>query len=357
MPMDRKNRKWNLVLLFGSLALTLLGLEVATRLAVGFHPGYYVGLSGSKSSRTIVYPYGKIIFNSAGYPDGEFLAQKEKPRVAYIGDSVCYGVGAGYGHRLSEVLEKEFGGYEHMNLAFGLGQSLNEANMAAILRAVRDYKIDKVVYLFNLNDIIPNSLSDRGSSGVFNKKVLDVFNYFRGRSYLFSFLVYRVISSTMIRNGWFSTGDKVIKVSELQPARIEETVAELTARIKSFSSALEKEGAGLITVVLPYEMQISEEAERVYRELGVKWGDGFIERGTQKVVESRLQGLGLDYVDAYYAFVDPDNEAESRKKNGLGRFFVYNRGDRLDWNHPNREGHRRIAEFLKIQLQEKRFLN
>ena len=33
-------------------------------------------------------------------------------------------------------------------------------------------------------------------------------------------------------------------------------------------------------------------------------------------------------------------------RNGLGEYFVYDLGGRLDWNHPTRAGHRRIAEYI-----------
>ncbi len=345
------------MLLLGSAVVTLVALELVFRFAVGFNPGFYVGLEGSKKSRTIIYPYGKIIFNSDGFPDNEFLPEKKKPRVAYVGDSVCYGVGAGYGYRLSELLEKEFDQWEHMNMAFGVAQSLSTANINEVLGSVRKYKIDRVVYLLNLNDIMPNEISDQGSRGIFNKTVLDVFNYFRGKSYLFSFVVYRVLGSAIIKKGWFSTNDKVIKLHELVPEQAKKTAGQLVMRIKSFSQALKKEGAQLLIVILPYEMQISQEAERVYRELKVEWGEGFIDRGTQKVLIADLEKAGLDYVDAYYAFVDPENVEESRKRNKLGQYYVYNRGDRLDWNHPNREGHRLLAEYLSNQFKKKRFLN
>jgi phospholipase/lecithinase/hemolysin len=30
----------------------------------------------------------------------------------------------------------------------------------------------------------------------------------------------------------------------------------------------------------------------------------------------------------------------------VGEYFVFNRGDALDWVHPNRAGHRLVAEYL-----------
>ena len=44
--------------------------------------------------------------------------------------------------------------------------------------------------------------------------------------------------------------------------------------------------------------------------------------------------------------MDPDDFQRSRLRNGVGEYFVYNKGDKLDWNHPNRDGHRAIAEYL-----------
>jgi phospholipase/lecithinase/hemolysin len=30
----------------------------------------------------------------------------------------------------------------------------------------------------------------------------------------------------------------------------------------------------------------------------------------------------------------------------VGEYFVFNKGDALDWVHPNRDGHRLVAEYL-----------
>ena len=92
-------------------------------------------------------------------------------------------------------------------------------------------------------------------------------------------------------------------------------------------------------------MQISREAERTYARLSIDWEEGFISGATQKMIIRYLDG-GLRNIDAYHAFVDPEAPERSRRLNGLGEFFVYNKGDKLDWNHPNRAGHRRIAEYL-----------
>jgi len=95
-------------------------------------------------------------------------------------------------------------------------------------------------------------------------------------------------------------------------------------------------------ILLPYEMQISDDAAGRYRELGIGWEDGFLERSTQRAILEILDG-DVEALDAYGAFVEPTLEA--RKDIRTGEFFVFNRGDKIDYNHPTREGHRRIADY------------
>jgi hypothetical protein len=58
----------------------------------------------------------------------------------------------------------------------------------------------------------------------------------------------------------------------------------------------------------------------------------------------------VPHLDAAEAFVpaglDSAGVAAARDRNALGEFFVYDRGDKLDWNHLNRAGHARLGEFL-----------
>jgi hypothetical protein len=98
-------------------------------------------------------------------------------------------------------------------------------------------------------------------------------------------------------------------------------------------------------IVLSYEMQISADAANTYAAAGVAWEAGFLERSTQQAIEAALPDR-VETIDAYWAFVDPADEAGSRRSNSVGEYFVYNRGDKLDWNHPNRDGCRKIAEYL-----------
>ena len=98
-----------------------LAAELVLRLYIPYNPGFYIAVEGN--SREIVYPYGTIKINSLGFPDDEFeLTMTE--RVGYFGDSVTYGVGAGSGYRVSDLLEREYPAYEHPNLG-GIGQSIS----------------------------------------------------------------------------------------------------------------------------------------------------------------------------------------------------------------------------------------
>ncbi|MFO0687458.1 MAG: hypothetical protein U0900_02000 [Myxococcota bacterium] len=123
-------------------------------------------------------------------------------------------------------------------------------------------------------------------------------------------------------------------------------VLETAKRVIQFHDQLAAHGVELIVVLLPYEMQISDEAARVYASHGIHWEPGFLDGSTQRILTEAL-APHLRVIDLMPAFVDPADPAGSRAANGVGEFFVYDRGDKLDWNHPNREGHRRIAEYLE----------
>jgi hypothetical protein len=123
-----------------------------------------------------------------------------------------------------------------------------------------------------------------------------------------------------------------------------EVIKATAERINYLGRSLRHLGVDFVVIVLPYEMQISREAERVYRERGVKWGNGFIEGLTQRKLIENLRGIRV--FNAIEAFVSTHGEEPERRFNRVGQYFVHDRGGRLDWNHPIRAGHRRIAEYL-----------
>jgi lysophospholipase L1-like esterase len=324
-------------------ALLALAAELFLRIYIPYSPGYYTGVRTSASEFN--YPYGRIPINADGFPDEAFDPNKTR-RVGYFGDSVTYGVGAGYGYRISELLEAAYPDRDHLNLG-GIGLSISSGEIAYCLKLARRYGLQQAVYLFNLNDIVPDQVAsgaERTAVRNVQDSVIARLDWLRGRSYLYTYL--RTLAKSLLES--HGVGFHGSRAYELFPQESRNVVEQTAKRINAFHTALAEAGVELSVVILPYEMQISAPAEHKYRELGVQWEDGFIERSAQKIL---LESLApeVPVADAYYAFVDPADPTGSRSRNELGEYFVYNQGDKLDWNHPNRAGHRAIAEFMAKQ--------
>lgn len=340
-PWFRKHLALSLLIInVGVLALVLLVVEIVLRLVVPYNPGYYVSVSGN--SREISYPYGTIKINSHGYPDDEFDRTKEH-RVGYFGDSVTYGVGVGYGHRISELLESFYPAWDHLNFG-GVGLSLSERDVDRFAELASEYSLDAAIYLFNLNDIIQTSAvtgEEKTLTVSLKSIVSDYLDWMRGRSYLYTYLRTK-LKILLERRG---IGFHGYEAYELSPRKNEHVLRETADRIAHLSDVLDSRGVQLTVVCLPYEMQISGEAALEYSRLGIHWEEGFLEGSTQEMMLALLP-REVRWLDARFAFVDPGQRERSLTENRLGEFFVYDRGDKLDWNHPNRAGHRAIARFL-----------
>lgn len=322
------------------LILLCVALEIVLRFFVEYSPSYYTGVRGV-TNKVLQYPYGDIPINEDGFPDKDFLSNKERQRIAYIGDSVCFGVGAGYGYRISELLESALPAFEHLNLAFGLDTGMNRKNIKRVLSWVDEYHIDKVVYLMNLNDLLPDDVMQSNESSLLGevKSYLDVL---RGKSYLYSYVVYKVVGGFLLTKLNMTATGHIPRDFFTD----EKTLQDTTDRIIELNMELQKKNVALAVVLLPYEMQISQEAEDTYKENGVRWSDGFIKRDPQIRIMSVLDSESIFTLDAYLAFVGHQAASPSRDEVKVGEFYVYNLGDRLDWNHPNKKGHRAISDFL-----------
>ncbi|MGH7289125.1 MAG: hypothetical protein ACREI8_14015, partial [Myxococcota bacterium] len=289
------------------------------------------------------YPFGILKRNSLTFPDDEFDLASTKPRIGYFGDSVTRGVGAGHGYRLQDLLEKLRPELEHWTFEAAVN-GIDEKTQPRILEIAERFQLAEVVYLLNLNDLLPTKRAGGGETGSSFRALrqrLKFLDRLRGRSYLYSALRFR-FAELMLSLGYGHTG---WKAAELFPHENAGTVRETATRITGLADAVAAQGRRFRVIVLPYEMQISEEAERAYAAAGVEWEAGFLERSTQKAIEAELPER-VPTIDAYWAFVDPNDEAGSRRANDVGEYFVYNQGDKLDWNHPNRAGHAKIAEYL-----------
>lgn len=322
--------------------------EVFLRLYVPYNPGYYVAVRGT--SQEVEYPYGTIKINRDGFADIDFDLTRPR-QVGYFGDSVTYGVGAGYGYRFSDLLREAYPDLDHLNLG-GIGLSVSQDTIDRSLELADRYGLDTAVYFLNLNDIVPDAtVVPQQQNAViedapWTRRALVWLaghaDWLRGKSYLYTAL--RTIAKNQLEAR--GVGFHGYKAFELEPDAQRAVVLETAERVVDFHDQLARHGVELIVVLLPYEMQISDEAARVYASQGIHWEPGFLDGSTQRILAEAL-APHLRVIDLLPAFVDPDHPAESRSKIGVGEYFVYNRGDKLDWNHPNREGHRRIAEYLE----------
>ena len=315
--------------------------ELALRVWVPYDPGYYVVLRESPGSYE--YPWGVVKRNSLSFPDDEFDLESTKARIGYFGDSVTRGVGVGHGYRIQDLLETRRPGFEHWTFEAAVN-GIDQNTEKRILEIAETYDLAEVVYLMNLNDLLPTRRDGHGEPGSrvrALRQLLKPLDELRGRSYLYSALRFR-FAELMLGLGYGHTG---WKAAELFPRANAGIVRDTASRITGLADAVVARGRRFTMVMLPYEMQISDEAARTYAEHGVVWESGFLERSTQQAIEAQLPER-VHRVDAYWAFVDPRDEAHSRGENGVGEYFVYDEGDKLDWNHPNRAGHARIGAWL-----------
>jgi hypothetical protein len=334
--MHNKARRFKALLYMVYLGLaTVLGAELTLRVFVSSDPAFYVAFSDPEPGSVVQYPYGEILYNTDGFADDEFEQTKTRPRVGYFGDSVCFGVGAGYGHRISEVMREHYPEYEHMNFTGGLGGGTLEVSEKAV-RFGEEYELDAVVYLLNLNDILPEGRSGGLREIRQGGGVLQRLEWLRGRSYLYTYV--RQILKKLRNPGGGATA------YELYPETHAGIIEGTARRVASVKEELDPLGIRYVVLILPYEMQVSDEAARVYKEAGNEWEDAFISGLTQDLLIEQMSGLTV--VDGLEAFLGPDRDASRRSEYSVGEAFVYNLGERHDWNHPNRLGHRLLGQLL-----------
>lgn len=339
--MDHHHKKTIVLINIIVFIIILFILEIGLRYYINYNPGYYT-YQMSDNNRTRKYPYGIIKINEYGYPDDDFDLSSHLLRIGYLGDSVCFGVGAGYGYRIFDILKKYYPNYNHMNFDT-IGDGMTEWGMRQTWRIVNKFMLNKIVYLLNLNDITPDQKdTERSYVNIARYNILSKYvDHLRGKSYLYNYIRNK-LKIYLTRKGYEASG---YSAYELFPVKNELIIKQTADRINKIYKELSDKGIELIIIILPYEMQISDEAERKYKELNIKWEDDFINRGTQIHLIKYLDH-SIKYFDAYYAFVKKEDIEGSRGKNKLGEYFVYNAGDKLDWNHPNRKGHNAIAQYL-----------
>jgi len=333
---------------FFLLLLLALLAEGVVRLVGGYDPfemNFYAKHS-EKSTGTYETPYGLVRINQHGFPDEEFDLADPRPRVGYFGDSVTFGLGAGHGHRISDHLRAASPRFQHLTFA-KVGGGLQVTEMAQALELTERFEVNRYVYLMNLNDLLPSYMqpSAREETPLLRRflygRVFQFVDQLRMYSHLYNFVRTRV-RNAITQRGFSHQG---FEAYELWPAKYAGLIDEVTGRINDLHGQLDAHGVTFCVAILPYEMQISREAEQYYAGLGFRWEDDFVDRATQRMILERLDA-DISVIDTYSAFVREGSHARSRDANHLGEFFIGRAGGAVDWDHPNRAGHRAIAEFL-----------
>ena len=310
------------ILLVALMAL----LEITLRFTLSYDIGYY---SATKAEGRYEYPFGTILINQDGYPDTEFDRSSSKTRIGYFGDSVTFGTGAGHGYRFSDILEKQYPQYEHWTFAM-VNNGIQDMR---ILDTAEEYALDTVIYAMNMNDIMPIS-ADQAQQTNLSKTRNWIYKYLddlRGKSYLYTWI--RTLGkNSLVRLGFGHMG---FVAAELKPTENLEIIEQVMQRINGAATELRTRGIDFCLVLLPYEMQISQEAAATYKQLGINWEKGFLNGSTQTIIRSYFSGPHI--YNGIEAFQDVHNPR-------TGEFFVYNKGDKIDFNHLNRAGHTLLAQ-------------
>jgi hypothetical protein len=322
------------------LCLIVLAAEGVLRLTASYQPNFYTPVM--VSNRLNSYSFGDIPFNSYGYPDREWDLANPRERIGFWGDSITSGVGAGFGFRYTDIVRELRRDHDYLNFG-GPGEDgiADDAAIGKILALVQRFQLKKVVYAMDLNDILPDKTSVLRQPSQLRrirpllKRYVD---FLRTRSYLYYFLRLK-LSSLAARMGYGYHGDEMY---ELHPVRNAAIVNQTVERINKLSVALRQNGAELCVLLFPYEMQVSADAAARYQRDGIRWSSELLAGEPQKTI---LRGLnrGITAVDVAAAFHQDPN---AFLRIGVGEYFVFKRGDVLDWIHPNRAGHRLIAEYL-----------
>ena len=341
--------KNNLLLNLGLLILfTFLG-ELLARFLVDYKSDYYAIPKTVVGSTSNIHPFGSIPKNSNKHFDQEWDNPKLKKRYGYIGDSVIYGVGAGFPYRITEYLDVLEPNIEHVNLSAALEDFISEEkSQKSLINLKKSTKVDKIVYMLNLTDLVEFAYLLDSNTDLNNNEVpiipknyvgkvkkfispLDI--KLRGNSVLYTFFRYKIKNFFITQFGLNFTGFKAIELEPVKYSRdIEQAAYNFAKLINKKNNILD-----ICIVILPYEMQVSTKAKKRYRDIGIKFEDEFIDFYTQKLFVSKFKEFSKNNI--YYL-------GNSFPESEVGEYFVYNLGDKIDFNHPNREGHKLLSQEI-----------
>jgi lysophospholipase L1-like esterase len=346
----------NLALALAGIFLALASIEIVLRL---FFPQpvdyFYFQKTARPNSDTTRWGL-PIHINSAGYRDSEHALEKPlgTRRIAVIGDSITYGSGVRfeevYHQKLRDILAASGTPYEV--IAFNQGATSTDWAVQTYKNTASKYSPDVVILGFCLNDIEDYESPPATESNLrnFYDFLADVHQHLRIWSHLYFFVFERsrryfyqhVIDRTV------RTQDSWVPMSPGSPANIEKftkMVTSTTNQIEILHSATQRNGAQLLVVIFPFEMQLTPELNSLYKkEYRVEGIESALQGGAQSLLIGQLSQHGIAALDLLPEFRRYAEEQPSKQ------LYFRELGGMLDWAHPNGVGHSVAAHAIARKL-------
>ena len=369
-----------LALVVPSIAITLVLLEFAVRL---FSPQplnhYNFTLIHAEGGGEMVLPsvkspgwkrttgYGPYVpnlstnfagvpvtINSRGWRDGEFSLKKPAGvrRIMVVGDSVVFGYGVELEDMFPKVLERGLnsrgtGRYEVIALGGAGGNTYSQSRI--IKENVAIYDPDLVILAFNLNDILPkifgknaarSSDVDRSFSRSILRTSFDLRKTldagFRNRSHLY-FLLRERMKVLLRQFGIASPTMAPLAAFAMESDSGIAAWRDTSGALLEIVEELKKDQVRFLLAILPVDMQLSPEIADIYRrEYGFVFDDSLVNGMPQMIIGDFARRHGIPCIDLLPSFRQDPQEKK----------FLRIYGGSIDWNHPNRLGHRIIGVRL-----------
>jgi lysophospholipase L1-like esterase len=299
--------------------------------------------------------------NSYWSRDLEYSPSKPEwiTRIAVLGDSITFGLGVELENSYHKLLEKELNRSSDEAKfevpSFNMGAADTVWAIDKYLKQVRNFHPDIVILGFCLNDILDYSQFELSSQQILDNTPLElrIIGSFLRLHYLlrrYSHLYFMVVERSKpfmyrhfldIRR---KNPDYWIPIETDTPEykkRFESTVQKLV----EFSRIVAEDGARLIVVIFPYEIQLSDRHVDLYvNEYRLQIYSDAPKAEVQRQLIEALKANSIEYIDLLAPY-----RTFSKEHPDTPMFFSSIVGV-VDWMHPNEKGHQvaadSIAEYL-----------
>ncbi len=349
--------------------LVLLGLASAAIIAEGFlrvfapQPVDYFYFEKSPRPNTDFMRWGvPIHINSAGFRDKEHTREKAPGvvRIAAIGDSITYGSGVEYRDVYHQALETSLNqkNSHYEVLAFNQGATSTDWAVKTYIETARGYRPDIVLLGFCLNDFEDYEAKNSSESKTLRRKAYDLLadlhQYLRVESHLYFFIfersrrfLYQHVIDRTVR-----TQDSWTPMSPFSPQHEAIFKRELTStvgQIAKLNDAVKADGARLLVVIFPFEMQITPQLNALYAsEYKITGLESAMQGEAQAALTAVLRDKSIETLDLLPVFRAAAEKAPAQQ------LYFREMGGMLDWAHPNAVGHRLAAQAIFDRLNEMR---